>query len=56
MVDVGIDPHISVGDEVVAMGFQGDDCISPDGIACLGNTIGYEVLCHLGPNIDRIYL
>ncbi|NLL15044.1 MAG: alanine racemase [Fibrobacter sp.] len=56
MVDVGIDPHISVGDEVVAMGFQGDDCISPDEIACLGNTIGYEVLCHLGPNIDRIYL
>jgi alanine racemase len=56
MVDVGIDPHISVGDEVVAMGYQGDDCISPDEIACLGNTIGYEVLCHLSRSIDRIYL
>lgn len=56
MVDVGIDPHISIGDEVVAMGFQGDDCISPDEIACLGNTIGYEVLCHLSTSIDKIYL
>jgi alanine racemase len=56
MVDVGIDPHISVGDEFVAMGFQGDDCISPDEIACLGNTIGYEILCNLSKSIDRIYL
>jgi len=56
MVDVGIDPHVSVGDEVVAMGYQGDACISREGIACLGNTIGYEVLCNLSTSIDRIYL
>ncbi|HEX3019104.1 MAG TPA: alanine racemase [Chitinispirillaceae bacterium] len=56
MVDIGPDPHISVGDEVVAIGYQGNDCISPDEIACLGNTIGYEVLCNLSTSIDRIYL
>lgn len=56
MVDAGPDPHISVGDEVVAMGYQGNDCISPDEIAKIGGTIGYEVLCNLGTSIDRIYL
>lgn len=56
MVDVGADPHIRVGDEAVALGYQGDDCISPDEVACLGNTIGYEVLCNLSTSIDRIYL
>ncbi|MFP4243130.1 MAG: alanine racemase [Chitinispirillaceae bacterium] len=56
MVDAGPNPDISVGDEAVAMGSQGEDSITPDQIALLGNTIGYEILCNLGTSIDRVYL
>ncbi|KMQ50156.1 Alanine racemase [Chitinispirillum alkaliphilum] len=56
MVDAGPNPDISIGDEVVAIGTQGDDTITADEIAVLGNTIGYEILCNLGKSIDRVYL
>jgi alanine racemase len=56
MVDVGENPHCAAGDEVVAMGRQGDECITADEIALAGGTIGYEVLCHLGTHISRVYV
>ncbi|NLG16732.1 MAG: alanine racemase [Fibrobacter sp.] len=56
MVDAGPEPEISVGDEVVIMGSQSDKCITPDEVAAIGNTISYEVLCHLSTAIDRLYL
>lgn len=56
MVDVGPDPHVAIGDEVVALGYQNNDCITPDEIAYQGKTIAYELLCNLGTSIDRIYL
>jgi alanine racemase len=55
MVDAGSNPSISVGDEVVAIGSQGSETITPDDVALIGNTIGYEVLCNLGTTIDRFY-
>ncbi|MDR0306477.1 MAG: alanine racemase [Chitinispirillales bacterium] len=55
MVDAGPNPAISAGDEVVAMGSQGKETITPDQIAIYGNTIGYEILCNLGTSIDRFY-
>lgn len=55
MVDVGQSTDISVGDEVVAIGYQEEESISPDDIALIGNTIGYEILCNLGTSIDRFY-
>jgi len=55
MVDAGANPSISVGDEVAAIGSQGGESITPDDIAVIGNTIGYEVLCNLGTTIDRFY-
>ncbi len=55
MVDAGANPSISVGDEAVAIGTQGGESITPDDIAVIGNTIGYEVLCNLGTTIDRFY-
>ena len=55
MVDAGINPVISVGDEVAAIGSQGGETITPDDIAVIGNTIGYEVICNLGTSIDRFY-
>ena len=55
MVDAGASPSITVGDEVAAIGTQGGETISPDDVAAIGNTIGYEVLCNLGTTIDRFY-
>jgi alanine racemase len=55
MVDAGATTSISVGDEAVAIGTQGGESITPDDIAVIGNTIGYEVLCNLGTTIDRFY-
>ncbi|MCU0608452.1 MAG: alanine racemase [Chitinispirillaceae bacterium] len=55
MVDAGPDPAFRVGDEVVAIGVQGGEQITPDDVALLDNTIGYEVLCRLGTSLDRRY-
>ncbi|MDR0330146.1 MAG: alanine racemase [Chitinispirillales bacterium] len=55
MVDAGPNPAVSVGDEVVAIGAQGNESITPDDIALIGKTIGYEVLCNLGTSIERFY-
>jgi alanine racemase len=56
MVDAGSSPVVSVGDEVVAIGAQGNETITPDDIAVIGGTIGYEVLCNLGTSIERFYI
>jgi len=56
MVDAGPSPSMRVGDEAVAIGVQENERISPDDIALLDNTIGYEVMCRLSASIDRIYL
>jgi alanine racemase len=56
MVDAGESPQIGIGDEVVAMGYQGQECISPDELAIASGTIGYEILCNLGTSIERRYL
>ena len=55
MVDAGPNPVISAGDEVVAIGSQGGETITPDDVAVIGNTIGYEIICNLGTSIDRVY-
>lgn len=56
IVDIGLSAQINVGDEAVAIGRQGYECISPDEIALKCNTIGYEVLCRLSTAIERYYL
>jgi alanine racemase len=56
MVDAGPESDIAVGDEVVAMGSQGNDVISADEIARHCGTIAYEILCHLTPRIDRYFI
>jgi alanine racemase len=50
---VGSHP-VSVGDEVVLIGRQGDEEITADEWAGLLGTISYEVLCDLGPRVPRI--
>jgi alanine racemase len=56
MVDAGPFPSLRVGDEAVAIGVQENESISPDDVALLDNTIGYEVMCRLSASIDRIYI
>ncbi len=43
------------GDEVVLLGGQGDDHISPDEWAARMRTISYEVVCAIGPRVERRY-
>ena len=55
MVDVTHVPHVKVGDEVVLMGRQGKEQITPDEIAEKIKSISYEVLCSIGKRVPRIY-
>lgn len=55
IIDVTDIEGVSVGDEVVLMGGQGENQITADEIAGWMNTINYEVLCLLGNNNKRFY-
>jgi alanine racemase len=55
MVDVGPEADVAVGDEVVLLGDQGADRISPDEWAAALDTISYEVVCGIGPRVQRRY-
>lgn len=54
MVDVG-DAEVVVGDEVVLIGAQGDECITANDVAARLGTIGYEVVCALSGRLPRHY-
>ena len=47
MIDVGHIPEVEIGDEVVIMGTQENECILADDIADLTGTINYEVTAGL---------
>jgi alanine racemase len=46
-------PNVSVGDEVVLLGEQGDDAISADEMAARWGTINYEVVTSILPRASR---
>ncbi|MSX82036.1 MAG: alanine racemase, partial [Actinobacteria bacterium] len=54
LVDVG-DVDVSIGDEVVFLGKQGDEEITASEWAGLLNTIAYEIVCGIGPRVPREY-
>ena len=54
MVDCGDDP-VQVDDEVVLIGRQGDEVISANDWGERLGTIGYEVVCGIGPRVPRVY-
>lgn len=56
MLDVTEAMPVSVGDEVVLYGRQGDEAISVDEVARLLDTISYEVTCAVGRRVPRVYL
>lgn len=55
---VGVDSvpgGVKVGDEVVLLGSQGDENITPDDVAAILGTISYEVMCAALPREPRRY-
>jgi alanine racemase len=56
MVDLTDIPHVRVGDEVVLIGAQGNDCITADEMAARCGRISYEVFCAIGPRVPRYYV
>ena len=55
MVDVG-DAPVDVGDEVVLIGSQGAERITAEEWAERMRTIGYTIVCGIGPRVPRRYL
>lgn len=53
MADVTEIPGVTVEDEVVLMGRQGDECITPDELAERAQTIPYEIMLGFLPRIPR---
>jgi alanine racemase len=53
-VDCG-DDSVGPGDEVVLFGTQGDEEIRVEELAGWAGTIGYEVVCAVGPRVSREY-
>ena len=47
---------VSVGDEVVLMGRQGDLEISAEELAALCDTINYEIICSPGKRVPKRYV
>ena len=56
MLDVTDVPGVSVGDEVVLYGSQGEERISIEEIAALLGTISNEVICAVGKRVPRVYV
>jgi alanine racemase len=54
MVDVG-DLPVEVGDEVTLLGRDGDASVTAEEWAQRLGTIGYEIVCGIGPRVPRSY-
>jgi alanine racemase len=56
MIDCESDSSVTVGDEVVLIGKQGEHSMTADDWAEALGTIGYEIVCGISPRIFRRYL
>ena len=52
MADVSDIPGLSMDSEVVLMGSQGGERITPDELAELANTIPYEIMLGFSPRVQ----
>ena len=55
-VDLGSETDVSVGDEVVLIGRQGEQRILAEEVARRLDTINYEVTCALSPRVRRLHV
>ena len=56
LVDCGSDESVMPGDEVVLLGPQGREFIGAWEWAERAGTIAYDVLCGVGPRVQKIYV
>ena len=54
MADITDIPGVSIGDDVVLIGGRGDERIEVEELALLSETINYEFLARLSPEIPRV--
>jgi alanine racemase len=52
-VNLGPDPQVEVGDEVVLIGSQGSERILAEELATRLDTINYEITCGISPRVPR---
>lgn len=55
MLDVTDIPDIQEGDTVTIVGTDGENTLSFDEMAEIGNTVNYEKICIIGKRVSRIY-
>jgi alanine racemase len=55
MADVTDITGVEVGDEVVLMGSQSGQEITPEEMGGWIGTISYEILCSVGKRVPRVY-
>ena len=55
LLDVGGVPDVSVGDEAVILGRQGNEQLTAEGMASALNTINYEIVTSISSRVPRIY-
>jgi alanine racemase len=55
LVDVSAIPGVSVGDEVVLLGGQGEENVRAEELARNSGTISYEIYCAVGARVPRVY-
>ncbi len=55
MVDVSKIKNLKAGTEAVILGSHGKSEVSAEELASLAGTINYEIVCHLGNRLPRIY-
>lgn len=56
LVDCGSDHSVGPGEEVVLIGTQGDESVDAWDWASRVGTIAYEVLCGIGPRVQKVYV
>ena len=56
MIDITDIPDVKEGTQVTLFGTDGADMITPDDLASLYGTIGYELICGINPRVPRIYI
>jgi alanine racemase len=54
VVDVTQIPGVTIGDEVVLLGRQGEESIDAWDLADLSETIPWEVLCAISSRVPRV--
>ena len=55
LIDLTDVPGTQAGDDVVLIGQQGTESISATDVATWQHSITYEVLCNIGPRVNRVY-